>query len=58
MVFPNSGAMVSDGFDLEKDLKMRGIVTAVKLAHRDHCRPQRRENLKGLCPEKLMQIKF
>ena len=27
MVFPNSGAMVSDGFDLEKDLKMRIIVT-------------------------------
>ena len=27
MVFPNSGAMVSDGFDLEKDLKMRVIVT-------------------------------
>ena len=23
MVFPNSGAMVSDGFDLEKDLKIR-----------------------------------
>jgi len=23
MVFPNSGAMVSDGFDLEKDLQMR-----------------------------------
>ena len=22
MVFPNSGAMVSDGFDLEKDLQM------------------------------------
>ena len=29
MVFPNSGAMVSDGFDLERDLKMRVIVTAV-----------------------------
>ena len=27
VVFPNSGAMVSDGFDLEKDLKMRIIVT-------------------------------
>merc|ERR1719275_35779 len=27
MVFPNSGAMVSDGFDLEKDLKIRIIVT-------------------------------
>ena len=27
MVFPNSGAMVSDGFDLDKDLKMRIIVT-------------------------------
>ena len=27
MVFPNSGAMISDGFDLEKDLKMRIIVT-------------------------------
>ena len=27
MVFPNSGAMVSDGFDLEKDLKMRISVT-------------------------------
>jgi len=27
MVFPNSGAMVSDGFDLEKDLKKRIIVT-------------------------------
>ena len=27
MVFPNSGAMVSDGFDLEKDQKMRTIVT-------------------------------
>ena len=26
MVFPNPAAMVSDGFDLEKDLKMR-IVT-------------------------------
>ena len=26
MVFPNSGAMVSNGFDLEKDLKMRKIV--------------------------------
>ena len=25
--FPNLGAMVSDGFDLEKDLKMRIIVT-------------------------------
>ena len=28
IVFPNSGAMVSDGFDLEKDLKMRVIVSA------------------------------
>ena len=28
MVFPNSGAMVSDGFDLERDLKMRVIVSA------------------------------
>ena len=28
MVFPNSGAMVSDGFDLERDLKMRIIVSA------------------------------
>ena len=27
MVFPNPAAMVSDGFDLEKDLKMRIIVT-------------------------------
>jgi len=27
MVFPNSGAMVSDGFDLDKGLKMRIIVT-------------------------------
>merc|ERR1719458_2326461 len=27
MVFPNSGAMVSDGFDLEKDLQMRIILT-------------------------------
>ena len=27
MVFPNSGAMVSDGFDLEKDLNMRIIMT-------------------------------
>ena len=27
MVFPNLGAMVSDGFDLEKDLKMHIIVT-------------------------------
>ena len=27
MVFSNSGAMVSDGFDLEKDLKMHIIVT-------------------------------
>ena len=27
MVFPNSGAMVDDGFDHEKDLKMRIIVT-------------------------------
>ena len=27
MLFPNLGAMVSDGFDLEKDLKMRIIVT-------------------------------
>merc|ERR1712055_32887 len=27
MVFPNSGAMVSDGFDLKKDLKMCIIVT-------------------------------
>ena len=27
MVFTNSGAMVSDGFDLEKDLRMRIIVT-------------------------------
>ena len=27
MVFSNSGAMVSDGFDLEKDLKMCIIVT-------------------------------
>ena len=26
MVFPNSGAMVSYGFDFEKDLKMRVIV--------------------------------
>ena len=29
------------------------IVTAVKLAHRDHCRPQRWKNSKGLYPEKL-----
>ena len=28
MVFPNSGAMVSDGFDLDRDLKMRVIVSA------------------------------
>jgi len=28
MVFPNSCAMVSDGFDLERDLKMRIIVSA------------------------------
>ena len=28
MVFPNSGAMVSDGFDLERDLKMSVIVSA------------------------------
>ena len=27
MVFPNSGAMFSDGFDLEKDLKMCIIMT-------------------------------
>ena len=27
MVFPNSDTMVNDGFDLEKDLKMRIIVT-------------------------------
>ena len=27
IVFPNSGAMVSDGFDLDKGLKMRMIVT-------------------------------
>ena len=27
MVFPNPAAMVSDGFDLEKDLKMCVIVT-------------------------------
>ena len=27
MVFPNSGAMVSDGFDLEIDLKINMIVT-------------------------------
>ena len=27
MVFPNSDAMVNNGFDLEKDLKMRIIVT-------------------------------
>ena len=27
MVFSNSGAMVSDGFDLEKDLKMGIIAT-------------------------------
>ena len=27
MVFPNSDAMVNDGFDLEKDLKIRIIVT-------------------------------
>ena len=27
MVFPNSGAMVNDGFDLDKDLKMHIIVT-------------------------------
>ena len=27
MVFPNSDAMVNDGFDLEKDLKMCMIVT-------------------------------
>ena len=27
MVFPNSDVMVSDGFDLEKDLKLRIIVT-------------------------------
>ena len=27
MVFPNPAAMVSDGFDLEKDLKMHIIVT-------------------------------
>ena len=27
MVFPKSGAMVSDGFDLDKDIKMRIIVT-------------------------------
>ena len=28
MVFPNSGAMVSNGFDLDRDLKMRVIVSA------------------------------
>ena len=28
MVFPNSGAMVSNGFNLERDLKMRVIVGA------------------------------
>ena len=27
MVFPKSGAMVSDGFDLEKDIRMCIIVT-------------------------------
>ena len=27
IVFPNTGAMVSDGFDLEKDLNLRIIVT-------------------------------
>ena len=27
MVFPNSDVMVNNGFDLEKDLKMRIIVT-------------------------------
>ena len=27
MVFPNSGAIVSDGFDLDKDLKMPIIMT-------------------------------
>ena len=44
MVFPNSAAMVSDGFDLEKDLKMRIIVTdpfcdncAYYLGSRSHC---------------------
>ena len=34
MVFPNSGAMVSDGFDLEKDLKIRKIVTNLILRQR------------------------
>ena len=33
MVFQNSGAMVSDGFDLEKDLKMRIIATDPILRH-------------------------
>ena len=29
MVFPNSGVMVSDGFDLERDPKMHVIVSAL-----------------------------
>ena len=44
MVFPNPAAMVSDGFDLEKDLKMHIIATDPILRHlcvlsrsRSHC---------------------
>ena len=45
MVFPKSGAMVSDGFYLEKDLKMHIIVTdpiicdncAYYLGSKPHC---------------------
>ena len=33
MVFQNSGAMVIDGFDLEKNLKMRIIATDPLLRH-------------------------
>ena len=37
MVFPNSGAMVSDGFDLEKDLKMKMRKIATNLILRQLC---------------------
>ena len=31
MVFPNSGAMVSDGLDFERDLEMRVLAVALGL---------------------------
>ena len=38
MVFSNSGAMVSDGFDLEKNLKMRVIFLKDNKDHTATCK--------------------